>query len=258
MILLLLPVAGYLGLCLYAALFANGRVFPSPPSGYRDSPDILKFQYNDAGDAVSMVYLFNPNSRYLVYYHHGNGEDLQSVLPRLKFLEQAGFSVLAWDYPGYGTSDGQSTEKLVQEIAQKIWESLPSEFGYGPEQVILYGRSLGGGPAIRLAVEHKAAGLVLEGCFTSIFRVGLGASILPWDIFNNQAEIGSIRCPVLVIHGTDDPVVPFSHGKRLFEKAPQPKTFTWIEDGGHSDIIEKYPEVYYTSLNRFLELISTQ
>ncbi len=256
MIFLLLPVAGYLGLCLYAALFTNGRVFPAPPSGYRDSPDILKFRYNEAGDAVSMVYLPTPGSSYLVYYHHGNGEDLQSVLPRLKFLQQMGFSVLSWDYPGYGTSDGRSTERRVQQIAELIWEAIPSEFGFRPEQVILYGRSLGGGPAIRLAVRHQAAGLILEGCFTSIFRVGIGASVLPWDVFNNQAEIRSIQCPVLVMHGADDPVVPFSHGLRLYQEAPEPKTFTWIGDGGHSDIIEKFPEVYYNSLTRFLELIA--
>ena len=253
---LLLPVAGYLGLCLYAALVANSRIFPAPPSGYKDSPDILKLTYNQAGEAVSMVYLGNPVSPYLVFYNHGNGEDLQSILPRLKFLQQSGFSVLAWDYPGYGTSDGQPTEKLVQDIAEQIWKMIPEEFGYQPRQVILYGRSLGGGPAVQLATRHQAAGLVLEGCFTSIFRLGLGAPILPWDIFNNLATIGSVNCPVMVIHGTNDQVVPFEQGLQLYAKAPEPKTFTWIKDAGHSDVIEKFPEVYYSSLNRFLELIS--
>jgi len=249
----------YIGLMCYAALVSNKRIFPAPPSGYSDTSDIIKFPYNDQGQAVSMVYLDNPDSRFLIFYNHGNGEDLQSILPRLRYLHKSGYSVLAWDYPGYGTSDGSPTEKLVLDIADRIWKTIPETYRFHHEDVILYGRSLGGGPSTWLAARYPCAGLVLEGAFTSIFRIGLGIGnirILPWDIFNNLGLIGRAKCPVLVIHGTEDEVVPFPHGTALYEAAASPKFFAWIDGGGHSDVVDMYSDVYYSSLQKFSDFIS--
>jgi len=246
---------GYIGLMLYAAVFANQHVFPAPPAGYKDSPEILKFTYNDKGDSVSMVYLQNPGSKHLIYYHHGNGEDLHSILPRIEALRNAGFSVLAWDYPGYGTSDGKPSEGLVNSIAEKLYQAIPESFGFSHEKTILYGRSLGGGPVIWLATRHECEGLILEGTFASIFRVGLPLNILPWDIFDNLKRIKSIKCPALLIHGTHDKVVPFSHALKLYSRAPDPKFYAWMDNGEHNDIIEAYPESYFGSLHRFVEFL---
>jgi fermentation-respiration switch protein FrsA (DUF1100 family) len=255
-LILMLPGIGYLVLILYALVFANRMVFPAPLPGYSDSPDIIKLRGADSGNVVSLLYLENPGSPYLMYYHHGNGEDLQSCLPRLEALKEAGYSVLAWDYPGYGTSTGKPTEKSVQEFALQIWETIPERFGYAHDKVILYGRSVGGGPALWLASQQKAAGVIAEGTFTSIFRVGLPVNILPWDIFDNLKYVQSLKCPSLFIHGTNDQTVPFSHAVELHKKATGPKFFTWINDGQHNDIIEAYSDTYYTSLNRFREFIS--
>lgn len=257
-LLLVIFLVGYCGLVLFALLFANRLIFPAPPAGYRDSPDIIKFPYDEKGRSVAMVFLENPDSRYLVFYHHGNGEDLQGILPRLEALRQMGFAVLAWDYPGYGTSEGSPSEKSVLRAAGRIWESIPEQFNYRHDQVILYGRSLGGGPAIDLSARYEPAGLVLEGVFTSIFRVGLPFNFLPWDIFDNLKRIEKIQCPVLFLHGTEDRTVPFAHAERLFEKAPQPKTFSWFSDTGHNDILESYPEIYYSSLDRFREVLDNR
>ena len=255
-LILILPGIGYVLLVLFALLFANRLIFPAPPPGYSDSPDIIKFPYDAQGNAVSMVYLGQPVGRYLVFYQHGNGEDLQSVLPRLESLRSAGLSVLAWDYPGYGTSDGRPSEDLILEIAEGIWREIPKRYGYPHERVVLYGRSIGGGPAIWLASRHRAAGVILEGTFTSIFRVGLPVNILPWDVFDNLKRIASVQCPSLFIHGTADRTVPFSHSIELHANANAPKFFAWIEDGDHNDIIETYPDVYYSSLRRFLRFLS--
>jgi pimeloyl-ACP methyl ester carboxylesterase len=252
-VLVLLSGVSYLGLALFAVFFANQLVFPAPVPGYSDSPDILKFPYNESGESVSMVYLDNPRSRYLVFYHHGNGEDLKSTLPRLEKLRQMGHSVLSWDYPGYGTSDGKPNEALVLDIADRIWKQIPRRYGFDHKRVLLYGRSLGGGPATWLAHRYPAAGLVMEGSFTSIFRVGLPARILPWDIFDNLKLIDSITCPVLFIHGTDDQTVPFDHSVKLHEKAPKPKFFAWVDGAGHNDVIESYTDIYDSSLNRFIQ-----
>ncbi len=251
-------LTAYIGLAFYAAYSANRQVFPAPPPGYLDSEDIIKLTYAKPDQKVSLVYLENPDSRYLVYYHHGNGEDLKSIRPRLESLRKAGFAVLAWDYPGYGTSDGKPTERLVKEIAEKIWTKIPESYGFAYQKVILYGRSLGGGPAVWLASKYKAAGLIMEGTFASIFRVGLPMNFLPWDIFDNLKLIGSVRCPSLFIHGTHDKRVPFSHAEKLYAKAPEPKFFAWMDNGQHNDVIESYPDIYYNSLTRFIEHLDKQ
>lgn len=254
-LLLLVLATGYLGLMLFALLFANRLLFPAPPPGYRDSPDMIKLAANERGEQVTLAFLDNPHSSFLIFYHHGNGEDLQGILPRLEALRGLGFAVLAWDYPGYGTSDGKPTERGINEAAERIWQAIPERFNYAHDQIILYGRSLGGGPSVYLASRHEPAGLILEGVFTSVFRVGLPIRLLPWDIFDNYALIADINCPSLFVHGTDDRTVPFKHARQLFEKAPQPKFFSWLSGAGHNDLVDGYSEIYYSSIVRFREFL---
>jgi pimeloyl-ACP methyl ester carboxylesterase len=242
---------GYVFLMLFALLFANRLIFPAPPPGYRDSPELLKLAFNENGDTVTMQFRHVPGSHFLILYHHGNGEDLQAVQSRLQALQRMGFSVLAWDYPGYGTSDGTPTTKGILEIAEAIWEQIPENFGVPHDRVILYGRSVGSGPATWLASRHEAAGLILEGAFTSIFRVGLGVNFLPWDLFDNLSQIDQINSPVLFLHGTDDRTIPFRHGKRLLDKAAEPKFFAWFDGGGHNDLVDGFPDIYNSSILRF-------
>jgi len=257
-LLLLGIVTAYLVLAIFALLFGNRLSFPALPSTYIDSEDIMKFSYAEDRSAVSMVFLKHPESRYLVFYHHGNQEDLQSILPRLEALRSSGFSVLAWDYPGYGTSNGRPSEDLILEISAQIMESVPAALGFSQEQVIQYGRSIGSGPAIALARRLPAAGLILEGAFTSIFRVVTRIRILPWDIFNNIKNIGAVHCPVLFLHGTDDKTVPFHHGRTLYNRAPEPKFFAWFETGRHNDLPTDFSDTYLSSVSRFREFLETR
>jgi fermentation-respiration switch protein FrsA (DUF1100 family) len=254
-LLLLVPGVAYVGLMVFAAAFANRLVFPIPPASYKDSPDIIKFPFDDSGRTVSMIFLAHPNAKHLIFYHHGNGEDLQHVLPKAQYLRDAGYSVLAWDYPGYGTSDGRPSEKLILQIAEKIWKRIPEDFNYPHNRVIHYGYSLGGGPSLWLAKQYECAGVIAEGTFTSIFRVGLPVKLLPWDLFDNQKWIRDIKCPILIMHGTDDKTVPFSHAKKLYELAPDPKSFTWVSNGRHSDLLNLFEETYRDSLKRFTEML---
>lgn len=248
---LLVVGIGYLLLMLFALLFADRFIFPAPPTGYRDSEALLKLTVNETGDTVTMQFRPVPGSRFLVLYNHGNGEDLQGIQPRLEALQTMGFSVLAWDYPGYGTSTGRPTTRNILKTAETIWQQIPDSFGFPHERVILYGRSVGSGPATWLASRHKPAGLILEGAFTSIFRVGLGINILPWDLFDNLSRIEAVDSPILFLHGTEDRTIPFSHGRHLLEKAAEPKFFAWFNGGGHNNLVEEYADIYSSSILRF-------
>ncbi len=247
---LLTLVFGYLGLAGFALLFANRLTFPAPAASYVDGPESLKFTHR-SGQAVTLRHLPNPQSPFLVLYHHGNGEDLGTIASRLQTIHDAGFAVLAWDYPGYGTSNGQPTEQGLLEIAAALLESIPETYGYPIESTLQYGRSLGGGPATWLAARYPVAGLILEGTFTSVFRVGLPVNVLPWDLFDNRREMVDVKCPVLILHGTDDETVPFQHGKALYDIASNPKFFAWFDGGRHNNLLEAFPRTYRDSLLAF-------
>lgn len=243
----------YVGLALFALLFANKMIFPAPPTSYADSDAVGKFTDPETGDQITTLFLPNPESRLLIFYHHGNGEDLGNIMPRLEVLRALGFAVLAWDYPGYGTSEGRPTERAILRIAGAMMEAIPEQYGFAHEQVIQYGRSLGGGPAVWLATQFPAAGLITEATFTSTFRVMTRVRLLPWDVFNNIGRIDQVSCPVLILHGTRDGVVPFHHGRRLLERAPEPKSFTWFEGGGHNNLVDDFREAYVASIREFIQ-----
>jgi pimeloyl-ACP methyl ester carboxylesterase len=248
---LVVSAVSWIGLAAFALLFANKMIFPAPPSSYKDSDAILKIPYGSGGYVISAVYLPNPDADKVIFYHSGNGEDLGNIMGRLQDLQKRGFSVFAYDYPGYGTSTGSPNQKTVYQSAEAGVRHLREELGYQKSQIILYGRSLGGGPTAYLAKKDPYAGLILEGVFTSTFRVMTRVRVLPWDIFDVLGKIPHIQCPVLVIHGTRDFTVPFHHGQTLWRHAPETKSFLWIDGGGHNNLIENHPEAYWLAFSEF-------
>jgi fermentation-respiration switch protein FrsA (DUF1100 family) len=255
---LVVVTVSWFSLAAFALLFANKMIFPAPPSSYQDSEAILKIPYGNDGKVFSGVYLPNPNADSVIYYHSGNGEDLGNVMSRLQNWQNRGFAVFAYDYPGYGTSQGSPNQATVYQTAEAGLQHLRGELGYQNSQIILYGRSLGGGPTAYLAEKDIYAGLILEGTFTSTFRVMTRIRLMPWDIFDVLGKIPNIQCPVLFIHGTRDFTVPFHHGKTLWQHAPEPKSFLWIEGGGHNNLVEDYPEAYWQAVLDFTALIQAR
>ncbi|HEU0051965.1 MAG TPA: alpha/beta hydrolase, partial [Longimicrobium sp.] len=189
---------------------------------------------------------------------HGNGEDLGDLAELLPALHDAGFSVLAWDYRGYGRSTGKPGERATYRDAEAAYAYLTRELGVAPERVIVHGRSLGGGPAAYLAATNPVGGLVLESTFTSIFAVVPGVRLFPFDRFRTGARLGRVRTPVLVIHGTEDEVVPFAHGRALLDRAPGRKAHLWVEGAGHNDLMLVTGDEYFAALRRFAESLSTR
>lgn len=225
----------YVLFAAYAWLFADRMLFLPQPSSYRDSPDLLKIRTAD-GQTLAARWLPNPQAAHTLLVSHGNAEDVGDLAPLLEDFHAAGFSVLAWDYRGYGLSTGKPTERATYRDAEAVFAHLTGELGVPAERVIVLGRSLGGGPAAHLASRHRVAGLVLESTFTSVFAVFPGVPLLPFDKFRTENRLARVTSPVLVIHGRRDDVVPFAHGERLYARAPEPKRRLWIDEAGHNDL----------------------
>lgn len=248
----------YVALALFAYFFSDRLIFQPQTSSYQDTQDILKLKTAD-GVQISALYLPNPQAKYTLLYSHGNGEDLGDVRPILTEIRAIGFAVFAYDYRGYGTSDARPPSEAgsYQDI-DAAYRYLTQQIGVAPEQIILLGRSVGSGPSVDLATRQPIAGLILESPFTSTFVVITRIPLFPFDKFNNLGKIRQIQRPVLVIHGTDDRVIPIAHGRTLFQAANEPKQALWVQGADHNDVVEVAGEQYAKALIQFTQLVQAQ
>jgi fermentation-respiration switch protein FrsA (DUF1100 family) len=254
---LLLVVGFYLALFLYAVFLSDSVIFQPHPSSYKDGPETLKLATQN-GNKISALFLRNPAAKFVLLVSHGNAEDLGDDQFWLDQLRSAGFSVLAYDYEGYGTSEGKPTEQAAYRDESAAYDYLTQTLAIAPEKIIIYGRSVGSGPAVHIAARRPAAGLVLQSPFVSAFRVLTRIPLLPFDKFPNYKEIGLVRCPVLIIHGEADRVIAPWHGKRLFELANEPKKYLPIPRADHNDLEMIAGKTYYTALSDFAAQVYQQ
>jgi len=252
--LVILLIATYLFFCLCVFFFSDRLIFLPQPSSYQDTDAIIKLDSGN-GIQISVVYLPWETSSYTILYSHGNAEDLGYIQPVLQKLFTTGFSVLAYDYRGYGTSEGTPSERNAYRDIDAAYQYLTQQLGVPPKQIIAYGRSVGGGVAVDLASRQPLAGLILESCFTSAFQVVMPIPIVPFDKFRNIDKLEKVDCPVLVIHGQADETVSWSHGQKLFAAANRPKLSFWVEGAGHNDVLTIAGERYTNTLQEFARLI---
>lgn len=245
----------YAFLCFYAVFFSDRMIFQPPAAGYQDTSEIIKLSSAN-GMKISAVHFPNPQAQYTILYSHGNAEDLGYIWSVLREIRDSGFAVFAYDYQGYGTSQGKPSEYNVYRDIEAAYGYLTEQLRVPPKRIILYGRSLGGGPAVDLASRQPVGGLVVESSFVSAFRVLTRIPLLPFDRFVNVDKIGKVRSPVLVIHGKVDRVVPFWHGEQLFATAKQPKVNFWVEEAGHNDLMDVAGDRLAENLRKFVKMLS--
>jgi fermentation-respiration switch protein FrsA (DUF1100 family) len=144
--------------------------------------------------------------------------------------------VFAYDYEGYGTSQGKPSEKACYEDSAAAYEFLAVNLKTTPDRIIIFGRSVGTGPAAYIAAKRPSAGVVLQSPFVSAFRVLTRIPLLPFDKFPNYKYIRHIHSPVLIMHSRADSVIPFWHGQKIFDLANQPKQSFWAQNADHNDM----------------------
>jgi len=247
----LAPALLYIILLLYAWFFSDGLLFRPPPPSYRGSPDIIKLSTHD-GISISARYLPNPQAHFTVLYSHGNSEDLGDSEEALMVLRKMGLAVFAYDYEGYGTSQGTPSERRAYQDIDAAYDHLTGTLGVPPDRIIAYGFSMGSGPAVDLASRKPLAGLIVESAFASAFRVALPARILPFDKFHNLEKIAGVSCPVLILHGTADSVIPVQHAELLYHAAHEPKRMILFDGLDHFGIKWDRKKRYAPALEEFL------
>ena len=253
---LLGALLAYTALAAFAYFASDRLIFQPPRPTYRPDQLPLTMIPGANGGSIATLYLPNTHAALTLLYAHGNAEDLGQIVPLLEELQRSGFAVLAFDYRGYGASSGgpATTSSATQDM-ESVYQHAVHSLGVQPSRLVLYGRSVGGGPATDLAARLPVGGLVLESTFTSAFVVMTRVPLLPFDRFPNLRHVGRVRCPVLVIHGTADEVIPVAHGRRLYEAAPNPKQALWVEGAHHNDLALIAGERYWSALTAFARLV---
>lgn len=250
--LLLYSAILYVTVAAFAAVFADRLIFLPPRATYAADDLGIRFVPVGVEDRLAALYLPNPEASHTIIYSHGNAEDLGHLEPLLARMRDAGFSVLAYDYRGYGESTGSPPgTRAAQADLDAVFRYAIDVLGIPPSRIILFGRSVGSGPAVTLAAREPVGGLIIESAFLSAYRVITRIPLLPGDRFNNLRHLRDVACPVLVIHGTDDRVIPFWHGRRLYDSVRGPRQSLWVNGAGHNDVVHVAGDRYWRALEEF-------
>jgi hypothetical protein len=241
----LIALVAFGGLATF--MFLAQRKLMYFPEAARTAPATAGFAAADEvvldtadGERVIAWHLPPRADKPIVLYFHGNGGALRYRVERFRALTADGSGLLALSYRGYGGSSGAPTEAGLLADADAAYAFAAAR--YPPERIVLWGESLGSAVAIALASARKVARLVLEAPFTSAADIGasvywfMPVRLLMKDQFRSDTRIGRVTAPVLILHGTNDRVVPIAFGERLFALANEPKRMVRISGGGHNDL----------------------
>ncbi|HTB05881.1 MAG TPA: alpha/beta hydrolase [Bacteroidia bacterium] len=200
----------------------------------------------DDGQTISGLLIKRGGSKHVMLYFHGNGGSLDTWQWVANDLKELDCDMLIIDYRGYGKSTGSFSESGFYLDAVASYDYLVAA-GYDPDDIIIYGRSLGTGIAIDLATKRKARGLILESPYTSITAVAkvhypyLLPGLLSRYKFNSLEKAPKLTLPVLIIHGDSDELIPSKEAEELYSAIKSTKTFTLIKGGDHNNLIH-FPE----------------
>ncbi len=264
---LLLLATGYLAILGYIYFNQTNMLylprFAADNSGATPADVGLDYQaitLNTEDDVkLDAWYLPVPDERGVILFCHGNAGNITHRLFTLELLYKLGFSVLIFDYRGYGKSQGETSEQGTYRDAEAAWQYLLQQQRYREDEIVIMGRSLGAAIAAELAHRHRPAAVILESSFTSVPDVA--AELYPlfpvrWLShlrYGTLDYLPSITSPLLIVHSRDDEIIPFPHGQRLFEAANSPKQFLELK-GGHNDAIYVSGVDYYRrGLNDFFD-----
>mmetsp|Transcript_121014 Transcript_121014/g.353615 ORF Transcript_121014/g.353615 Transcript_121014/m.353615 type:complete len:389 (-) Transcript_121014:83-1249(-) len=239
----------------------------------------VRFLRTSSGEHIPIVWLpwvgesaptdSAPSSRkqrFVLLHCHGNATDIGMMMgPFYRLSKQLGIDVVGVEYTGYGMSTGTPSVRSSLQDAEAAYTYLVAA-GVPSEQIIVYGQSVGCGPALKLAATHQLGGLILHSPMLSGIKVidpQPDASCRPscvwhcFDFYPNQRQMKDVGCPAFIMHGQKDTIIPFYHGHRLVEAVPEAHRWPgyFPVDAGHNDIIELDTGTYFQKMREFLRCI---
>lgn len=262
---LLMAVSGYVFLLIFLFFYQDRLLFlPNLPSrAVERSPSAVGLSYEPVDlltdDNIHLDGWFVPalENRGVILFCHGNAGNISHRFDSLLLFHRLGFSTLIFDYRGYGRSQGRPSEAGTYLDVEAAWRYLTRERSIAPKRITLFGRSLGAAVAVQQATVHTPGALIVESCFTSVPDMAaklypfLPARWLSRLDYNAQKQLQRVSCPVLVVHSSDDEIIPFRHGRALYAVANEPKQFLELK-GDHNNGFLLAGQAYTKKLDAFL------
>ncbi|MFC5049511.1 alpha/beta hydrolase [Rubritalea spongiae] len=230
-------ISVYTIIMVVAVAFGDHFIFVPPEPSYSEkSPNISTLPLTHSEVTIAVLYLPAKKEMPTLLWSHGNAEDLGYARPLLDAFHSKGFGILAYDYPGYGISTGESSDLSVYDSIDSVFHYALNHLKLPQNKIIAVGQSVGSGPACYLAENKDLAGLALITPLTSVYRVAFKYPIFPRDRFPNIKRMPQISEPLMIIHGDQDEVIPQTHGKALAQAYVGTPIFYDLSGKGHNDI----------------------
>ncbi len=257
----------YIGIVLYFYFFQSHFVY-HPKKNIFNTPDALGLEFEDikytapGKSTITGWFIPTKNAKYTMLYCHGNAGNIATHLDHIYAISKIGVNIFIFDYQGYGNTAGKPSEENTYQDAETAWAFLIKEKKISPNNIIIYGHSLGGAIASKLATTQPAKGLILEGSFTDIIEIGqelypyLPIKKLCYFKYNSKHNLASIKYPVLIIHSKDDEVIPYKHGEMLYKIANNPKSLLKLA-GSHDETYVVSRFKYRNGIAKYLESLNT-
>ncbi|NTV29564.1 MAG: alpha/beta hydrolase [Candidatus Omnitrophica bacterium] len=258
---LLALVAVFLAFFLFVRYLEKTALF-YPSQDMHASPADAGLAFEDvwfrAEDGVKLHGWFIPgdNARRNMLYFHGNAGNISDRVEKMAFFRSLGFNVFVFDYRGYGLSEGRPDETGIFRDGRAAFDHIASRADVGRLPTVLYGASVGGAVSIDVASLRRPAALITEATFTNAKDVArIYYPFVPGFMislkFESDRKITAISCPKLMLHSRTDEIIPYRLGRRLFEKAAEPKEFLEVR-GGHNDNVFQSMDMVREAMARFL------
>jgi hypothetical protein len=235
-----------------------------PLSEHYQTPADWGLEYEDVTldtqDGVQLHgwYIPNRESEQVMLFFHGNAGNISHRRDSIELFHHLGLNVFIIDYRGFGESEGKPGEQGLYKDAVAAWHYLTEEKGFDPDDVVIFGRSLGGAVAAKLAAGVEARGLILESTMSSardfaraVFKILSRLVVVRYE-FNTAQLVKSVHYPVLVLHSPEDEIMPFHLGEKIYDLANQPKHFVRMRGDHNNGFLLSQPE-YEQELDRWLK-----
>ena len=237
-----------------------------PMSELDQTPPDWGLEYEDVklntADGVQLHgwYIPKRESGQVLLFFHGNAGNISHRRDSIQLFHRLGLNVLIIDYRGYGKSEGKPGEQGLYRDATAAWRYLTEQKGFDPDDIVIFGRSLGGAVAAKLAAGVEARGLILESTMSSardfarvVFKILSRLVVVRYE-FNTAQLIKNVHYPVLVLHSPEDEIMPFHLGQKVYDEANQPKRFVRMRGDHNNGFLQSQPE-YQQELDRWLKTL---
>jgi fermentation-respiration switch protein FrsA (DUF1100 family) len=243
---------------LNSLLYFPSRQYYGQPSSFGLEAREVVFETGDGETLHAWWFPTSEDSLGHVLLFHGNAGNISDRLLHARLLTNVGLDVFSFDYRGYGRSTGSPSEEGTYADARAALETLRRQEGVDPKRVLYLGESLGGAVAVALARETPPRALILLSTFTSVRDMGrvhypfIPTLVVP-DAYPSLRRIRGLECPVLVLHGDRDEIVPLEQGKALFAAAPEPKDLHVFPGAGHNDLLGVAAHEWATTIAQWVK-----